>query len=775
MYSVLHNLSEKWREANFFMMFWRMTGLSTASPVETILDKADFTLEELLQEDEIIQECKALNSRLINFLRERPQVEQLIRYIVEEEGPEDAEMRPFRLPFIACEILTCEVDVLLKTLVEDDELLNLFFSFVEPNRLHSTLLAGYFSKVVVCLLSRKTVPLLQYIQFHQEIIKKMIDLIGITSIMEVLVRLIGADEHIYTNCADTMRWFEDTDVADLIVDKFNSSDSPEVHANAAEILCAITRYAPPGLVTIISSPSFIGNLFRNALDQSRPRSVLVNSLAVCISLLDPKRLTIGIYPAYNRQLTPTSTVTSNPEVVDGMLEILGPLLELLNVSSEGTVLPTTYGKLQPPLGKHRLKIVEFVSILLSVGGEAAENKLMQLGAVNLILDLFFKYPYNNFLHHFVEDIVIACLESKNGSLVKHILGDCNLIEKILDAEKHSTLTSDSDKPTVAVDGIPPSKIGNIGHLTRISNKIVHLGSTNGDIQTVLQGNNEWVEWQSNVLSRRNAMENVYQWACGRPSSLQERTRDSDDDDYQDRDFDVAALANNLSAAFRYGVYSNDMEEGPNGSHEQDDEDVYFDNESAEVVLSSLRLGGDHDSSSIFTNTNWFAFEDDQANGDETGAPTLTLDTEDTDATSSDEDQEAIGDEATDTSFQKPGAESMPTESSFSGLREVELGETDKPPESVELSETSCSGNASDAGQLSSLPKDASVEEAMDEEADVPHETTNLPLPVDNVLDEAGAGAMPNEPIAESKVAILDPGSTPHPGQGAGEHEKSSSG
>lgn len=75
-------------------MFWRMAGLSTASPVETILDKDNFTLDELLDEDEIIQECKALNARLINFLRERPQVEQLIRYIV-EEAPEDAEKQKF--------------------------------------------------------------------------------------------------------------------------------------------------------------------------------------------------------------------------------------------------------------------------------------------------------------------------------------------------------------------------------------------------------------------------------------------------------------------------------------------------------------------------------------------------------------------------------------------------------------------------------------------------------------------------------------------------------
>lgn len=34
-------------------------------------------------------------------------------------------------------------------------------------------------------------------------------------------------------------------------------------------------------------------------------------------------------------------------------------------------------------------------------------------------------------------------------------------------------------------------------------------------------------------------------------------KDSDDDDYQDRDYDVAALANNLSQAFRYGIYNND--------------------------------------------------------------------------------------------------------------------------------------------------------------------------------------------------------------------------
>ncbi|KAJ1420909.1 SIT4 phosphatase-associated protein family [Sesbania bispinosa] len=579
--------------------------------VETILDRENFTLEELLDEDEIIQECKALNSRLINFLSGRAQVEQLIRYIV-EEAPEDAEKkRTFKFPFIACEIFTCEVDTILKTLVEDEELMNLLFSFLEPNRSHSNLLAGYFSKVVVCLLLRKTVPFMQYVQVHQEIVKKLVELIGITSIMEVLIRLIGADEHMYVNNVDVMQWIEHTDVLEMIVDKFSSSDSPEVHANAAETLCAITRFAPAGLSTKISSPSFIGRLFRHALEDSRPKSVLVNSLSVCISLLDPKRLAFGAYNMYNRQMTNGSTVTANPETVEGMLESLGDLLKLLDVSSAENLLLTTFGKLQPPLGKHRLKIVEFISVLVTVGSEAAEKKLIDLGAVQRIIRLFFEYPYNNFLHHHVENIIISCLESKNSSLQEHLLCDCDFVGKIIHAEKHFTLEADTSKPSAPAEGKSPPRIGSIGHLTRISNKLIQLGNNNSVIQQHLQGNNEWTDWYMNILSNRNAVENVYQWACGRPTALHDRTRDSDEDDYQDQEYDVAALANNLSQAFRYGIYNNEDMEEVHGSLERDDEDVYFDDESAEVVISSLRLGDDHESGSLFTNSNWFAFEEDR--------------------------------------------------------------------------------------------------------------------------------------------------------------------
>lgn len=42
------------------------------------------------------------------------------------------------------------------------------------------------------------------------------------------------------------------------------------------------------------------------------------------------------------------------------------------------------------------------------------------------------------------------------------------------------------QPTVGLDGSNPPRVGNIGHLTRISNKLVHLGNTNTEIQAFFQ-------------------------------------------------------------------------------------------------------------------------------------------------------------------------------------------------------------------------------------------------------------------------------------------------
>ncbi|KAF6166237.1 hypothetical protein GIB67_031021 [Kingdonia uniflora] len=650
-------------------MFWRMTALSATSPVESLLDKEDFTLESLLDEEEIIQECKALNSRLINFLRDRAQVERLLHYIV-EDAPEDAESKfTFKFPFIACEIFTCEIDVILKTLVEDEELMNILFSFLEPSRYHNPLLAGYFSKVVVCLILRKTGQLMNYVQAHQEVFSQLVDLIGITSIMEVLIRLVGADDHIYSNYMDVMQWLADSNLLEMIVDKLDASCPPEVQANAAETLCAIMRNAPSFLSAKLCSTSFVTRIFGHALEDSQSKSGLVHSLSVCISLLDSKRSTSFsmIHTMRSQHMYETSSPVDLEIVISAMLPKLvfmkfgigfastkytcflspstyslhgaGELVTLLNVSSDEKVLPTTYGELRPPLGKHRLKIVEFIAVLLGSGNEVAEKELVVSGAIQRIIDLFFEYPFNSSLHHHVESIITSCVDSKNNTVVDHIFRDCNVIEKFIKADRNPVLSDDPSQPTTSATGRKSPRLGSIGHITRISNKLVLLGHNNSHIQTYLQENAEWGSWQSTVLQERSVVENVNRWACGRPTALQDRTRDSDDDELHERDYDVATLANNLSQAFGYSLYGNENADQVHGSIDRDDEDVYFDDDSAEVVISSLRLGDDQESppaenkedpfgdQSLPDWVGWRESSDSQIGGSEENPPKDTIDPE----------------------------------------------------------------------------------------------------------------------------------------------------
>lgn len=49
------------------MSFWRTFGFHTVSAVETILDRESFTLEELLDEEEILQEVKSQNKKLLDL------------------------------------------------------------------------------------------------------------------------------------------------------------------------------------------------------------------------------------------------------------------------------------------------------------------------------------------------------------------------------------------------------------------------------------------------------------------------------------------------------------------------------------------------------------------------------------------------------------------------------------------------------------------------------------------------------------------------------------
>lgn len=248
-------------------MFWRVSGLNSASPVDSILDKEAYSLEELLDEDELIQECKSLNARLTAYLKQRDTVEWLVRYLV-EPPPQGADpKRSFKYPFTACEIFCCEVEGIFNTLLEDEELLSLLFSLLKAPRPLNSMLAGYFSRVMGSLLLRRTQDIMQYLQRHQDLLASLVAHVDCTSIAEVLVRLVGADEQRAFLSTNHLQWLSDTDLLYQLLDKLQPGHPLEAQTNAAEILAALAQSQVSPLTRNLAEPAFLELLVERALRQ----------------------------------------------------------------------------------------------------------------------------------------------------------------------------------------------------------------------------------------------------------------------------------------------------------------------------------------------------------------------------------------------------------------------------------------------------------------------------------------------------------------------------
>lgn len=85
-------------------------------------------------------------------------MEKLVSYLVDPPPPDADPKREYKYPYLACEIFSCEIDAILGALTDDDcALFSRVMSFIDvpPGTRLNSMLAGYFSKTVTCLVSRR--------------------------------------------------------------------------------------------------------------------------------------------------------------------------------------------------------------------------------------------------------------------------------------------------------------------------------------------------------------------------------------------------------------------------------------------------------------------------------------------------------------------------------------------------------------------------------------------------------------------------------------------
>ncbi|KAJ6654358.1 hypothetical protein lerEdw1_006951 [Lerista edwardsae] len=471
-------------------MFWKFD-LHTTSHIDTLLERGNVTLFELLDEEDVLQECKVVNRKLVDFLVQPEHMEALVTCVTEEPPRRCGRKNALQIflfsailerelalwyPSVSCEILTSDVTQINDALGEDESLLRRLYSFLQTGGILNPLLASFFSKVMGILINRKTDQIVAFLRKKDDFVNLLLRHIGTSAIMDLLLRLLTCVEQ-----------------PQLRQDVFNQ------HSNASQSLCDIIRLSREQMIQIQDSPEpdqllatlekqeTIEQLLSNMLDGERSESVIVNGIQVLLTLLEPRRPRTelggmgGFYCNLEGQMEmtgPNCEVASSQASVGTLLAIkqrLRELHQLLLDPPKKESLQTTWGILDPPLGNTRLHVVKLLASSLGTNNIALQNEIIELSALDTMLDLYFKYTYNNFLHAQVEACLSNVFSSHAGDetienhseplpespVIQHLLQKCRLIQRILSAwEENEQLQSDGGR-----------RKGYMGHLTRIANAL----------------------------------------------------------------------------------------------------------------------------------------------------------------------------------------------------------------------------------------------------------------------------------------------------------------
>lgn len=216
-------------------MFWRFGGYATISTIDTILDKPDVTLQELLDESDLIQELKQCNTKLIEYLRDENVLRRLLEHVIAPATPkpelgeeertvlsssvrtlspfkrskeykaisrrqeeleewEQADKTRQKNAYVACEILSSETWSILEALMESQQHLRVFWDFLRREPPLDPLDAGYFTKINETLLDKKPIEMLQFVKSLDSILPAMIQHVDCPMVMDLLLKMISMEK-----------------------------------------------------------------------------------------------------------------------------------------------------------------------------------------------------------------------------------------------------------------------------------------------------------------------------------------------------------------------------------------------------------------------------------------------------------------------------------------------------------------------------------------------------------------------------------------------------
>ncbi|KAL8838240.1 MAG: hypothetical protein Q9176_005169 [Flavoplaca citrina] len=406
-------------------MFWRFGGYAHISTLDSILDKPDVTLEDLLDESDLIQELKNHHAKLVEYLRDEKILRRLLEYVIAPEAPRPADageesedeqpikeksLSPFRRSkenreksrrqeereewdkadkarqknaFIASEILSSETWSIIESLMENQHHLRTFWEFLNREPPLEATAAGYFTKVNETLLDKKTEETLQFVKTQPNVVEAILKHVDCPMIMDLLLKIISMEKS--EGGTGIVDWLQDQNLIPLLLRYLSKEYPSATQTSAGDFIKAIITISanasgdtqscigPNNLTRQLVSDESIQSLVSDMLRGGNPLTVGVGTIIEVIrknnSDYDMDNGAPDAVPSSNDPIYLGSLLrTFAKHIPDFMALILSPTHTVPDGESTMTRkredLSVAFGSKIEPLGFDRFKTCELMAELL---------------------------------------------------------------------------------------------------------------------------------------------------------------------------------------------------------------------------------------------------------------------------------------------------------------------------------------------------------------------------------------------------------------------------
>jgi hypothetical protein len=544
------------------MSFWNF---SFPSPIDDILKKPSFTLQDLLDEDEVVPETRNHKQDLLAFLSTKENISQLITYVVLEPTGEVPTNVKFRYPVVACELLCAENHDIERVLLENEDLLDRIFAFFESPKIN-LLLANLVVKVAKSITSSKMEPMFNYLKRKTHFIDAFINHLEASAVTEFFTRLISIDGDI--DGMSTQQWLTELGFVEKLVSKLGR-EYVDIHSDVAQSIIDIMATSPIGtpLMNRFLSEATVKMLFKIIIDPENPRAFkygmkVFNKLLRGLSTAQEDNPDSEDEDEKTRYVKPDplGPLEQLPAPVQVLVTHLQKFTDLLKHPLSTTQITDQSLHSYEAFGFDRIVILEMIDILLDLNYMAV-NKLLLGGDFFVVaLELVFSFSQNNFCHRSLETIIGKFLENSGPDSQVAFLEKTKVAHKLLEAEKLTgkAAPAGDSKPTPLYRPYLHRMIYSIGE---ISEKSPALKSAVDEIEgwssllTEVQEERKSLESASSAAKVEDEPPIFQAPAIPDPSELEgsdayEEGRDDDDEDLNlddDQDMDSTNDADDYDA------------------------------------------------------------------------------------------------------------------------------------------------------------------------------------------------------------------------------------